>query len=135
MELDITDFFLRCDNPQQYSASKAEYGDRAAQITWENACCDSRRSLLFKTSDEVIAVRDYFKGMGVWTEDEIVEWPLEELNAILIQDIAGAMREGNLTCNATQEDWDNYSVLAVDGQVPGNLFNTEDGRVYYNIEG
>ena len=135
MELDITDFFLGCDNPQQYSASVIEYGNRVGAITRENACRDGKAQPLVNSEKEVAAVRRYFKGFGAWSEGEITAWPLEELNATLIQDIAGAMREGGLDSDATQEDWDEYELLTRDGQVSGNLFKADDGRIYYNIEG
>ena len=135
MELDITDFFLGCDNPQQYSASVAEYGARARQITWANACRASRRHPILCTYAEFEAARRYFKSFGAWAESAIAAMPLEELNALLIQDIAASMREGGLKSDATQDDWDDYYDQASEGQASGNLFKSDDGRIYYTIEG
>ena len=135
MELDITDFFLECDNPQQYSASVAEYGDRAGPMTWENACRDASLYWLVQTEEEVAAAQKYFVSMGAWSEYEVDQWPLENLNAMLIQDIAASMREGNLDSDATQADWEYYAALTHTGQVSGNLFKSDDGRIYYTIGG
>ena len=135
MELDITDFFLSCDNPQQYSASVAEYGDRAGPMTWANACRDATPRPLLHTKEEVTAARDYFASMGAWSKQEVHDWTLDELNAVLIQDIAASMREGNLDSHATSEDWEYYEALTHTGQVSGNLFKSDDGRIYYFIEG
>ena len=135
MELDITDFFLGCDNPQQYSASVAEYGARASKITWANAYRDAEAHPLLRTTEEIAAAQKYFASMGAWSDHEIRQWPLEELNAILMQDIAASMREGGLESDATPEDWEEYYARAYDGQVSGNLFKSDDGRIYYTIEG
>ena len=135
MELDITGFFLGCDNPQQYSASVAEYGDRAGQLTWDNARRDADAHPLLQTTEEIAAAQKYFAGMGAWSDHEVRQWPLEELNAILMQDIAASMREGGLESDATPEDWEEYYARAYDGQVSGNLFKSDDGRIYYTIEG
>lgn len=135
MELDITDFFLECDDPMMYSASVAEYGARAGQITWANACRDADAYPLLQTTEEIAAAQKYFASMGAWSEHEIRQWPLEELNAMLLQDIAASMREGNIASDATQDEGEEYAALAHDGQVSGNLFKSDDGRIYYTIEG
>ena len=135
MELDITDFFLGCDDPQQYSASVVELGERAGQITWANAYRDAEAHPLLRTTEEIAAAQKYFASMGAWSDHEIRQWSLEELNALLIQLIAGTMREGNLDSHATPEDWEYYDARAYDGQVSGNLFKSDDGRIYYTIEG
>ena len=135
MELDITDFFLGCDDPQQYSASVAEYGARAMQLTWDNARRDADAHPLLQTTEEIAAAQKYFASMGAWSEHEIRQWSRGELNALLIQDIAASMREGGLESDATQDEWEEYAALVHDGQVAGNLFKSDDGRIYYRIEG
>ena len=135
MELDITDFFLGCDDPQQYSASVAELGRWAGRITWANACRDAKTRPLLQTTEEIAAAQKYFASMGAWSDHEIRQWSLEELNALLIQFIAGTMREGNLDSDATQDDWEYYEALIQTGQVSGNLFKSDDGRIYYTIGG
>ena len=135
MELDITDFFLGCDDPQQYSASNAELGAIAWQVTWRNATETARDVPLLRTQEEIAAAQKYFASMGEWSKHEVRQWPLEELNAMLIQDIASSMREGNLNSHATPENWEYYAALTHTGQVSGNLFKSDDGRIYYTIEG
>ena len=135
MELDITDFFLECDNPQQYSASVAELGAIAWQVTWRNATETARDVPLLRTEEEIAAAQKYFASMGGWSKHEVRQWPVEELNAVLIQDIAASMREGNLDSHATPENWEYYEALTHTGQVSGNLFKSDDGRIYYTIEG
>ena len=135
MELDITDFFLGCDDPMIYAASVAEYGVRAGPMTWENACRDASLYRIVQTEEEVAAAQKYFSSMGAWSEYEVDKWPVEDLNAMLIQDIAASMREGNLDSDATQDDWEYYEALIQTGQVSGNLFKSDDGRIYYTIGG
>ena len=135
MELDITDFFLSCDDPQQYSASVVEYGDRAGAITWANACRDAKMYPLLRTEEEITAAQKYIKSFGAWSEAEITAWPTDKLGALLIQFIASELRDVGLSASATPENWEYYEALIHTGQVAGGIFRDVDGRIYYSIEG
>lgn len=95
MELDITEFFNEA-RPADYSASAAELGEHAGEITWNRAIVAARRWNLLDTPDKQAAFRAYIRGFGAWSDAEIEGFSLVELNALLIQFIAGDIREARL---------------------------------------
>ena len=64
MEIDITAFFKNSD-PWQFSASKAEIGQNAGSITWNNAKQEASESPLLTTEEQLQALRDHVQGMGL----------------------------------------------------------------------
>lgn len=130
MELDITSFFNDAD-PFDYSASRAERGANAGPETWANAKADASHFNLLDDDGKRDAFRDHAKGFGAWDDDEIAAWTDEELNALLMQMIAGDMREGSL--DALKPDWDAYQEDAEAGRVAGRISRAGDGRIYYYI--
>lgn len=128
MELDITDFYNYAD-AAEYAASRAELGDDAARITWRNAKDAHAEHNLLDTEEKKDAARDFLRGFGAWDEDEIAAWDDAELNALVIQFIAGDIRERD----SLADSWEAYEALASDGQASGRLYECRDGRVYYYI--
>ena len=114
LDLDLTDF----------SASAMELGENAGQITWSNAC-DS--GLIFvSTDEEKQAARDYIKDFGAWSDEEINSWSDIELNALILQFISGHLRE---YLDAKEgPDFDRWQE-----NNGGNIFETEDGKLYYYL--
>lgn len=92
MKIDITALMQDDFEPMMFSASVAEFGDRAGVLTWENALQESKSRLLFQEAD-LNEVKDYFKGFGAWSDSEIAGWSMQEANALLLQFIAGDIRE------------------------------------------
>ncbi len=125
MELDITEFF-NAARPADYAASVAEIGEHAGQITWNRAIADAPRFDLLDTDDKVDASVAYVRGFGAWSDAEIEGFSLVELSALLIQFIAGDIREAGLDSGAT---WAEYEA----GDNAGRLFKGIDGRVYYDL--
>lgn len=124
MELNITRFYnTTC--PRDYFASIA------GPDTWRAACDDSHDYMMLDTADKLQAMREHVAGFGAWTDEEIASWTDVELNALLIQMIAGDIRE---SCLADGGSWAMYYEEAEQGIVSGNLFSDDAGQVYYTIE-
>ena len=135
MELNITQFFNEC-TPMDYSASIAEIGNDAGKTTWQAAKDDSSDYMLLDTDDKRDAFRSFVQSSGGWTEDEIAAWSDIELNALLLQWIAGDIREGFEWEHERPEDvseWEWYEQLANDGSVSGRLFKSDNNQVYFYI--
>jgi hypothetical protein len=113
MELNITRFF-RDAAPMDYSASRAEIGNDAAKLTWRAAVDDSESFMLLDTDDKRDAFRAHVREFGAWSQEEIAAWSAVELNALLLQMIAGDMREPV-------------------GQCSSRISRGDDGDVYYYI--
>lgn len=129
MELDITDFFDNAD-AFDYSASIAERGEHAGRITWGNAVADSKRFMMPDSPDKFAAVCDFLAGFGAWKREELEAMPATELNALLIQFIAGDIRGFEDVAGA---DWSEYTRLCEAGVCSGRMYQGDDGRVYYYI--
>jgi hypothetical protein len=132
MEIDITDFF-NAGGHMAYSASIAEVGPDAGRSTWRNACDDSEEYCLLDTPEKLEAAREYFRGFGAWSADELAAMPDREVNALLLQFIAGDIRE--FSEDVTAWDWTVYNDDAAAGRIGGNLFEGDDNRVYIYIGG
>ncbi len=88
MELNITEFYNNTC-PRDYSASVAEIGANAGHDTWRAACEDSPDYMILDTDDKLQAMREHVRGFGEWSDEEIAAWTDVELNALLLQFIAG----------------------------------------------
>ena len=130
MELNITRFFKEA-SPRDYSASIAEIGSDAARSTWQAAVDDSDDYLMLDSDEKHEEFRRYVKGFGAWSEDEIRAWSDQELNALLIQMIAGDIRKGKL--DTDNPDWDQYEKDSEAGRVAGRIFKGSDSEIYYYI--
>jgi hypothetical protein len=133
VEIDVT-AFLR-EESSDYSASHAELGDNAGPITWQNAmryATESRPPLL-ATSEALEAFRDDVEGYGAWSREEIDAWSPEKCNALFAQILAGAMRDGDLPPNPSEEDWAHYESEVCAGCATGALYRGNDGRAYYYL--
>ena len=114
-----------------YSASVAEIGYNAARSTWQAAVDDSDDYLMLDSDEKREEFRRYVKGFGAWTEDEIRAWSDQELNALLIQMIAGDIREAKL--DTDNPDWEQYEKDSEAGRVAGRIFKGSDSEIYYYI--
>lgn len=93
MELNITKFFTEAA-PMDYYASVAEIGNNAGADTWRAACEDSPDYMILDDDEKREVFRYYVKGFGAWTAEEIAAWSDVELNALLLQMVAGDIRSG-----------------------------------------
>lgn len=126
MEINITRFFVD-DDHAEYSGSIMERGLNAGPETWANAKeRASREPHLLNTDAERAQWRQDLIAMGFSEGEETTTDPLE-LEALLIQYIAGDIRESGITENSMDEfaAWEERS----DGG--GRMFRGDDGEVYY----
>ena len=135
MEIDVTPLFTGDYSPRDYSASEAEMGPLAGQTTWRHALEDSADCMLLDTEDKRAAFLAFAISSGGWTEDEAIGWSDAELNALLIQWIAGDVRELFPDVRGfddiTPEQWVEAEKRQHDGTVPSNLYHGDDGRIYF----
>ena len=132
MELDITDFFTeQATQAFEYSGSVAERGKNAAKETWCNAIEQAKSAPLLSTPDALETFRKYMKGFGAWDDEEIKAWTDDECNALLVQLIAGDIREAGL--DTDEPDWTQYNKDSEAGLVSGRIMTGDDRRIYYYI--
>jgi hypothetical protein len=130
MEIDITT--LSEVNAFNLSHSVAEGGENAGRNTWENSKAEAGRHPVLDTPEKLQAMRDYARSFGAWSEDEIKGWSDTELNALLLQMIAGDCRE--LGADSLAEiDWEEAEELQSAGQAASNLFRGDDGKIYFYL--
>lgn len=130
MEINITGFFY-AGQAHLYSASAAELGEDAGKITWVNALAHATRHRMLDTEDQLEAFRQFVKGTGGWTQEEISHWTNHELNALFVQFVAGDIREGGLS--GPFQDWEQYREDCESGLVSGRIFKSDDNQVFYYI--
>jgi len=131
MDINITRFFNEA-NPRNYSASQAELGKQAGQITWNNAVKDSPE-YMFVTSENRAEFEAHFRGYGAWSEEEIAAWSDQELNALFLQDVSAEIREFN---DLAEGDWKEWESLCQAGTCSGRMYGGElsvDGETYFQI--
>jgi hypothetical protein len=132
-QIDVTSLVLE-DDAYAYSASAAEMGQDAGRITWRNALQRANDALL-ATEEELDALRDWARGSGGWTCDEIEAWSDAECNALFIQIVSGDWRElEDLASDDNGEiDWEEVERLANEGTIGGSLYRGDDGRIWYYL--
>ncbi len=121
MELEITDVFENIE-ACTLSASRNELGDHAGEITWNNALNCEYTLLTDANRQEVI---DYFLEFGAWDNEELTGMSNNELNALLLQFIAGDIRE--------YEGFNSFEEYDTSDQTSGRLFIGDDKKVYFHI--
>ena len=87
MELKITHMMKDADDMYLLSGSVAELGDRAGALTWENSQRYANGAPLLKPT-QIEAARDYFRGYGAWSDEEIAAWSVEDVQALVTQETA-----------------------------------------------
>ena len=123
MEINIT-HLVEAGNMMDYSASVAESNKaNIGEITWQNAMNDAMNDpVLLQTAEQIQEAKVYFKGFGAWESDEILNWTDQEVNALLLQFIAGDIREAG---DDLTEDYEAYQKRAEEGQISGNIYKCD----------
>lgn len=130
MEIDITT--LAEVNAFDLSHSIAEGGENAGRNTWENSKAEAIRHPVLDTPDKLQAMRDYARSFGAWNDEEIDGWSDTELNALLLQMIAGDCRE--LGADSIADiDWEKAEEMQGEWQAPSNMFRGTDGKIYFYL--
>lgn len=132
MELNISSFFATV-TPCELSGSVAEMGAHAGALTWSASCKASTHHPLLTTDEQRDAFRAWVESSGGWTTEEIAAWSDLELNALLLQWIAGDLREMGIDESTDAIDWADVERGQNDGQYPSNIFRGDDGSVYFSL--
>lgn len=127
MEIDVTHMVEDAGNMIYLSGSRAEHGQDAGKITWSNAQVFGAKHPLLTTDAMRDAARKHFAEYGAWSDDEISAWSDADLQAIMVQDVAAAIRE------MEGMDADEYRQACEDGTCSGRLGQGDDGRWYFYL--
>lgn len=133
MELNITTI-LDTITPRDYSASVMELGQNAGAITWAHACDDALE--LFGDQFDRKEFDAYFAGFGAWSDDELSAHTDRESAALMLQFIAGDIRECEFQdwpAQFTDAWWEEYENASNIGTVSGRLFRCDDGTICYYV--
>lgn len=90
-EIDVTHLVTDADC-SEFSASVAERGKNAGPETWANALEFAKEKPLAKPENQS-DLRDWIREFGAWDDEEIAAMSDEETNALLLQFVAGDIRE------------------------------------------
>lgn len=128
MEIDVTHMVEDQDSMPTLSGSQAELGQDAGRITWGNSVAYGKDKPLLTSDDARNAARAHFREYGAWSEAEIAAWSDDELQGIMCQDVAAAIREMDVA-----EDYEDYQRLCEDGTCSSRLYRGDDGRWYFYL--
>lgn len=127
MEIKVTEYVKNVDC-RQFSDSIHNSGlENIGLLTWNNAVRQIEAESLI-TADQQQEARDWLAGFGAWSDDEIKGWQDNEVEALLLQFIAGDIQEMEMF--ATYEE---YQEAAEAGQVSSRLFKTGDDEWFYYV--
>lgn len=128
-QINITRLIEDAD-PFDFSHSAAEGGKNAGAETWAAANAEAEARPLEIEDRE--GVRDFFRGFGAWSDDEIAAWSDAELDALVLQYASGDLRELQALCPGdgfAGIDWKEAKELSSAGTIGGNIFEA-DGALY-----
>lgn len=120
MDLNVTAFVTAyADCMERFSSSIAESGlQNIGQITWRNAlkAMDEPSNWLCADLDALV---DHFADYGAWERAELESMSGLELNALLVQFVAGEYQQHAADENRVME-WE-------------RLFESDDGQWFYTV--
>jgi hypothetical protein len=132
MELDVTHMVEDADEMPMLSGSRVELGQNAGDITWLNSVLYGAVKPLLKTDEEREAARDHFRGYGAWTREQIDAWSEAELQGIVCQEVASAIREAE-SFGFDADSYEEYREACESGRVSGRLYRGDNERWYFYI--
>ena len=113
----------------EFSHSVAEGGQSAGRDTWNAALAYVRENPILSTEQESDAV-DWLADFGAWERSELESMESAELNALVLQFIAGNVREAGVDTLA-EIDWEEYRARQEAGAASGGIYRADDGSNYY----
>lgn len=128
MELDVTHMVESADDMPMLSGSIMELGQDAGKITWSNSVEFGRNRPLLTTDAMKDAARAHFRDYGAWSEEEIAAWSEDELQGIMCQDVAAAVREMEVA-----DSYEEYERLCEKGTCSGRLSRGDDGKWWFYL--
>jgi len=128
MEINVTRYVEDSDEMPLLSGSRAELGDNAGKLTWNNSVAYGKQHPLLANDNERDAARDHFAGYGAWSREEIDAWDEAELQGIMAQEVASAIREMEHA-----ETYEEYQAGVEAGRFSGRLYRADDGLWYFYL--
>jgi hypothetical protein len=128
MEIDVTHMVEDSDAMFNLSGSRAEHGQEAGKFTWDNSIRYGKDHPLLMSDEMRDAARAHFKGYGAWPEEEIAAWTEVELQGIMCQDVAAAIRE--MERYNTEEE---FIEACEKGTCSGRLGKSDNGHWYFYL--
>lgn len=126
MEIDITHMIDDSDRMHMLSGSVCELGNNAGEITWNNSKDYAAKNILLKTPKEIEQAKKWFREFGAWEQSEITAWDDNEVNALLVQYIAGDIRE-----MISFETYEDYQAESEAGTASGRIFKSGNKFYFY----
>jgi hypothetical protein len=128
MEIDVTHMVEERDEMIELSGSRAEHGQDAGRITWNNSVVYAADQPLLTTDEMRDAARAHFREYGAWSKEEIEAWDESALQGIVAQEVAAAIREMEVA--GTYEE---YVKLCERGTCSGRLYRGDDRHWYFYL--
>lgn len=129
MELDVTHMVETADEMIELSGSCMEHGQDAGKTTWRNSIAFGKDHPLLATDEAREAARAHFREYGAWTTEEIAAWSEDDLQGIMVQDVAAAVRE----MDVAEGDYEEYQRLCERGTLSGRLYRGDDKHWYFYL--
>lgn len=125
LEFDVTPLFADKLDAYLLSNSVANLGDRAGQITWENAL-EAATDYPLVTDENREEVQDWIKEFGAWDEAEILLWDSQTLSAFIWQSAAADFREHweDYISDFNETDWASI-------EIPESQIFIHDGKFLF----
>lgn len=126
MLIDVTKYVTEIDC-SLFSSSIHESGlQNIGEITFNNALNHVVAIEGILKPGQMDEGADYLVSTGGWTQKEIESWGDDEINAVVLQFIAGAVREYEKF-----ETYEEYQEAAEEGRASGNLWRNDATWTYY----
>lgn len=138
-----------------FSHSRAEGGENAGRNSWGAAvnASSNKKFRLLDTPDKIEAFKDWAGEFGAWDDEERAAWSDAESNALLLQFIAGDVRESPAILDGVdfeereekwfyqtrraesleEIDWPEQEAQSQAGRISGRIFRSDDGQIYFSI--
>jgi hypothetical protein len=129
MEININQYFENELCPSDFSASIAELGNNAGQLTWGYALDEVEDVVLLTTFEQCAAFIEHMTSTGM---DNVDKMNGTELNALFIQLISGDIR-GCEGLDQSPVNWELYEQQSEHGNVYSPIFLGTDNNVYYYL--
>ena len=117
-----------------FSASREERGAKAAELTWNNAKDQIKKTPLL-TDIQTRVAREFLLDFGAWTRGYLDRNSDTYIRALILQFIAGDIRE--LRDAYTLDDFirrfDEYRKLSDAGKLSGRIVTGRDGKFFYSL--